>query len=87
MNGYRTALVICASPEATYAAITQPRLWWGEAVDITKAVVEAYNVQSGVPAPPQPAGGAAAKPAAPKAPGVGTTAPKPTTPKATEPPK
>ncbi len=33
MNGYRTALVICASPEATYAAITQPRLWWGEAVD------------------------------------------------------
>jgi outer membrane protein len=62
-------------------------LWWGEAVDITKAVVEAYNVQSGVPAPPQPAGGAAAKPATPRAPGAGTTAPKPTTPKATEPPK
>jgi len=29
-------------------------LWWGQAVDITKAVVDAYNVQSGVPAPPQP---------------------------------
>ena len=27
-------------------------LWWGEAVDITKAVIEAYNVQSGVAAAP-----------------------------------
>ncbi len=53
-------------------------LWWGEAVDITKAVIEAYNVQSGVAAPPAPAGGAA-KPAAPRAPGASTT-PKPTTP-------
>ena len=59
-------------------------LWWGEAVDITKAVVEAYNVQSGVPAPAAPAG--SAKPSAPKAPGASTT-PKPTTPKPTEPPK
>ncbi|MGZ4815927.1 MAG: OmpH family outer membrane protein [Terriglobales bacterium] len=59
-------------------------LWWGEAVDITKAVVDAYNVQSGVPAPAAPAG--SAKPAAPKAPGASTT-PKPTTPKPTEPPK
>jgi outer membrane protein len=48
-------------------------LWWGEAIDITKAVVDAYNVQSGVAAPattapkpaaPKPAG--TAKPAAPK---------------------
>jgi len=61
-----------------------PVLWWGEAVDITKPIVEAYNVQSGVPAPVAPSGGAAAKPAAPK---PGATAPKPTTPKATEPPK
>jgi outer membrane protein len=53
-------------------------LWWGEAVDITKAVIEAYNVQSGVPAPAAPAGGAA-KPTAPRAPGA-TTTPKPTTP-------
>lgn len=61
-----------------------PVLWWGEAVDITKPIVEAYNVQSGVPAPAAPSSGAAAKPAAPKS---GATAPKPTTPKATEPPK
>lgn len=59
-------------------------LWWGEAVDITKAVVDAYNVQSGVPAPPASSG--AAKPAAPK-PGTGTGAAKPATPKPTEPPK
>jgi outer membrane protein len=46
-------------------------LWWdADKVDITKAVVDAYNAQSGVPAP-----------AAPAAPGA-TTAPK-TTPKAT----
>ncbi len=57
-------------------------LWWGETVDITKPVVDAYNVQSGVPAPPTSGG---AKPAAPKAP-TGT-APKPATPKPTEPPK
>ncbi|HUD62930.1 MAG TPA: OmpH family outer membrane protein [Candidatus Sulfotelmatobacter sp.] len=57
-------------------------LWWGETVDITKPVVDAYNVQSGVPAPPTSGG---AKPATPKAP-TGT-APKPATPKPTEPPK
>jgi outer membrane protein len=64
-----------------------PVLWYGEAVDITKAVVEGYNTQSGVPAPAST--GTASKPAprsttpgtAPK-----TTAPKPT-PKPTEPPK
>jgi len=60
-------------------------LWWGEAVDITKPVVEAYNVQSGVAAPAAPAG--ATKPATPKAPSGAGTTPKPTTPKATEPPK
>jgi outer membrane protein len=58
-----------------------PVLWWGEAVDITKPVVEAYNVQSGVAAPAAP-GGAASKPAAPKS---GAAAPKPTTPKADAP--
>lgn len=57
-------------------------LWWGEAVDITRAVVEAYDVQSGVPAPAPPAGAAPktpgttpSKPAAPK-----TAAPKPSEP-------
>jgi outer membrane protein len=61
-------------------------LWWGEAVDITKAVVDAYNVQSGVAAPagtgtgkPVAPTGGAAKPATPKT----GTAPKPTTPSTT----
>ena len=60
-----------------------PVLLAGEGVDITKAVIDAYNVQSGVPTPP-PSGGAA-KPAVPK-PATGT-APKPPAPKPTEPPK
>lgn len=60
-------------------------LWWGEAVDITKPVVEAYNVQSGVAAPTPPAG--ATKPTTPRAPSGGSTAPKPTTPKSNEPSK
>ena len=61
-----------------------PVLWYGEAVDITKPVVDAYNAQSGVPAPTS-TGAAAPKPTTikPATPG----APKPTTPKATEPPK
>jgi len=42
-----------------------PLLWANERVDITRAVVDIYNAQSGVPAP-APSGGAAAKPAAPK---------------------
>ena len=57
-----------------------PILWYGETGDITKAVVDLYNTQSGVPAPA--ASGAAARPAAPK-----PAAPKPATPKPTEPPK
>jgi len=57
-------------------------LWWNpESVDITKAVVENYNVQSGVPAPA--AQGAAARPVTPTKPATSTgTAPaKPATPK------
>jgi len=55
-----------------------PVLWWDpDKVDITKQVVDAYNVQSGVPAPAAPAG-AATKPAAPKpGAGAGTTAKPP----------
>src|SRR5579864_2354662 len=60
-----------------------PVLGYGEAVDITKPVVEAYNAQSNVPAPTST--GAAAKPAIKPA-GTGTT-PKPAAPKGTEPPK
>jgi outer membrane protein len=54
-------------------------LWWGEAIDITKAVVDAYNVQSGVAAPAT----TAPKPAAPKPAGTA----KPAAPKPTEQPK
>jgi len=67
-----------------------PVLWAGPAVDITKPIVEAYNAQSGVPAPTST--GAAPKPSStrPLSPGTkpatpGTT-PKPA-PKSTEPPK
>ncbi len=66
-NGY--GLLIDASspwPQGPIVVATQ-------AVDITKAVVDAYNVQSGVPAPPKPAGTSA-----------GTTRPA-TTPGATKP--
>ena len=60
-----------------------PVLWAGPAVDITKPVVEAYNAQSGVPAPAKPV-------AAPKPTGSATkpaTAPstKPAVPPATKP--
>jgi outer membrane protein len=44
-------------------------LYATNAADISKAVVDAYNVKSGVPAPPPPAPGAQAAPkVAPKAP-------------------
>ena len=56
-----------------------PILWYGEGGDITKAVVDLYNTQSGVPAPTAPG---ATKPAAQK-----PAAPKPTAPKPAEPPK
>jgi outer membrane protein len=56
-----------------------PVLWWGQAEDITKTVVDSYNVQSGVAAP---AATGAAKPAAPK-----PAAPKPAAPKTNEAPK
>ena len=52
-------------------------IWSGQTVDITRAVVDAYNAQSGVPAPP-----AAAKPAATR-PTVPTS--KPATPSTTTP--
>jgi outer membrane protein len=61
-----------------------PVLWWNaDAVDITKNVVDAYNAQSGVPAPTPSAPGAA-KPTAPK-PSTGTGAAKPAAPTPTTP--
>jgi outer membrane protein len=60
-----------------------PVVWWGEAVDVTKPVVDLYNAQSGVPAPATT--GAAPKPTGAKAPGTAT---KPaTTTKPADPPK
>lgn len=56
-------------------------LWWGEAVDITKPVVDAYNAQSGVPALTAPAS-TTPKPAIPK-PTSGTGAAKPAAPSST----
>jgi outer membrane protein len=60
-----------------------PIVMAGEGVDITKPVVEIYNAQSGVAAPPTTG---TAKPALPKS-GTGTGAAKPAAPKPTEPPK
>ena len=62
-----------------------PVLWAAPSVDITRPIVDAYNVQSGVPAPVRPA---ASKPAGasggarPAAPGAS----KPAAPAATKPP-
>jgi outer membrane protein len=63
-----------------------PVIWYGPAVDITQPVVDAYNVQSGVPAPA--AGSTAAKPVKPASstPGSKPAAPA-TKPPATTPPK
>ena len=47
-------------------------LWVGQGVDITEAVINAYNVESGVPAQPKSAG-------APSAPSSSKPAPKPAT--------
>jgi outer membrane protein len=59
-----------------------PILWAGENVDITKAIVDAYNTQSGVAAPPSTG---AAAPKAPARPSTGAgTSPRPNS---TTPPK
>ncbi|MBZ5655520.1 MAG: OmpH family outer membrane protein [Acidobacteriia bacterium] len=66
-----------------------PVIWYGQSVDITQPIIEAYNVQSGVAAPAP--GSAAAKPATkPAGPGAtkpaATPATKPAAPPATKPP-
>jgi outer membrane protein len=65
-NGFAVILDV-SSPQS-------PVLWAGVSTDVTKEIVDAYNVQSGVAAPPPPApsAGAARKPA---------TAPATSTPK------
>jgi len=70
-----------------------PVLWAAETVNITPAIVTAYNTESGVPAPPKPAGGATTPGARPTGGPAGTAtkpsvAPaKPATAPATTPPK
>jgi outer membrane protein len=62
-----------------------PVIWYGPAVDITQPIVEAYNAQSGVPAPAP--GSTATKPVRPATtPGAKTPTPAPKTP-TSNPPK
>jgi outer membrane protein len=70
-NGF-TLLI---TPEAGQNS-PNPVLWWLPSIDITQAVINAYNTSSGVAAPP---------PSAPSAsrPRPTTTAPRPTTPATT----
>jgi len=60
-----------------------PVIWYGPAVDITQPIVEAYNTQSGVPAPP--AGSTAQKPVKPAAPATKPAAPATKPPASTTP--
>jgi len=61
-----------------------PVIWYGPAVDITQPIVEAYNVQSGVPAPA--AGSTPTKPVRPTtAPSSKPATPAPKTPASTPP--
>lgn len=63
------AVMVSYAQEHGYTAVLDfaqqgsPVLWASESTDITKAVIEAYNTKSGVPAPAKPAA-APAKPAA-----------------------
>jgi len=62
-----------------------PVVWYGQAVDITQQVVEAYNLQSGVPAPP--ASAATKPPAGTVRPAITKPAAPATKPPASTPPK
>ncbi len=66
LQGY--TLVLDISPQQS------PVLYASDGTNITKAVIDAYNVKSGVPAPAQQSGAAAPKPAtpAPHTPASGT---------------
>ncbi len=67
------AMVIDVSSQSS------PVLWASQSADITKPVVDAYNAESGVPAPPRPtAGSPAVKP--PAAPAAVPRKPAPTAP-------
>jgi outer membrane protein len=69
-NGY-LAILDVSSPQS-------PVLWAAANTDVTKDIVDAYNTQSGVAAPPAPAAGTAApKPVAPRAAAPATKPPAP----------
>jgi outer membrane protein len=53
-----------------------PILWAAETTDITKPVIAAYNLKSGVPAPPAQSAGAPSAPAPRTAPKAPAAAPK-----------
>jgi outer membrane protein len=58
-QGY--TLVVDVSQQQQQAPVA---LYWDQSTDITKAIIDAYNVKSGVPAPPPAPAAAAPKPAA-----------------------
>jgi outer membrane protein len=68
-----------------------PVVWSGPAVDITKPIVDAYNTQSGVPAPKPAAGtkpsASVTKPTAPLTKPAATTPPAPKPQQGTKPPQ
>lgn len=81
-NGF--ALVMNYNPRDPQEKI----LWGVPSVDVTRAIVDAYNATSGVPAPPRPATGAGAKPGAAGAAKPAVIAPrKPATTPVPPPPK
>jgi outer membrane protein len=76
-NQSKFTLVLDTSTQQT------PVLWASNSTDITKAVVDAYNVKSGVPAQPAAGGGVPAAPRPSTTPGhtgTGTTHPSTTKP-------
>jgi outer membrane protein len=75
-NQNKFTLVLDTSAQQT------PVLWANPATDITKAVVDAYNVKSGVPPQPAAAAPAAPRPSTPSTPR--STTPRPST---TKPPQ
>lgn len=87
-NGYGMIVDTSTNNQWPQGAI----LWHATGLDITKPVVDAYNVQSGVPAP-KAGTGAGARPAGSGAKPAGsstkpsTSAPAPTKPAGTQPPK
>lgn len=82
-NGY--ALIIDTSANNQWPQ--GPVLWQNQSIDITKTIVDQYNVQSGVPAPPQPKAttpsGSTTKPGTGTGLGTGKPATTPTKPATT----